>query len=82
MYHPWLGEGDVTGNSLSSTRADAIISAWETLDATLAASGWQIVVASKYTNGAPRVSAVKTRVTAYMYTDLNVDTQRRRVRPL
>lgn len=82
MYHPWLGESDVTGNSLSSTRADAIIAAWETLDAALAASDWDVVVVSKYTNGAPRASGIKTRVSAYMYTDLNVDTQRRRVRPL
>jgi len=82
MYHPWLAEEDVTGNSLSSTRADAIVAAWETLNTSLGASDWQIAVGSKYTNGAARVTGVATPVSAFLYVDLNVDTQRRRVRPL
>ena len=77
MYHPWLGEADVTGNSLSSTRADAIRDAWTALDAALQPSDWLISVVSKYSNGAPRVNALVTPIVGFTYTDLNVDTQRR-----
>ena len=82
MYHPWLSEQDVTGNSFAQAAADTIITAWETLNTTLGASDWQIAVASKYTNGAPRPAGVATPVSAFIYTDLNVYTQRRRVLPL
>lgn len=82
MYHPWLSEADVTGNSISSAARDLIVDAWETLRGTLSTSDWSLVVASKYTNGAPRVIGLTTPVTSIITTDLNVDTQRRRVRPL
>lgn len=82
VYHPWLSESEVTGNSLSQTRADALVAAWETLDASLALLDCYIGVVSLRSNKQWREQGIITRVTSYIWTDLNVDTQRRRVRPL
>jgi len=82
VYHPWLGETDVSGNYLTVGTADDLVAAWEALDAQLLALDLLMVVVSRYANGAPRTAGITTRIQEYTYTDLNVDTQRRRVRPL
>jgi len=82
VYHPWLSEADVTGNSLSSTQANEIVDAWVSLKGIMNTIDCTMVVVSKYTNGAPRVTGTYRTITDFIYVDLNVDTQRRRVRPL
>lgn len=80
-YFVGLHEGQVTGNAVLSTPANAIVAAWEDLcaNATTGSSEWEHVVVSFVTEGAPRTDAYVQPVTSYSYYDLSVDSQRRRL---
>lgn len=65
-------------NFVLSTVADGWVAAWESLEAALPA-GWAHAVVSYVFEGTPRISAAIQNVTGYSYTDLRVDSQRRRL---
>lgn len=75
-----LAESSVSGNYIGQTTADAIVDAWvELKDVILPNLSAELVVVSRYTGGEPRVAGVATPVTTISYTDLVVDSQRRRL---
>lgn len=80
LYWNKLIEADVTGNLLAAVRANAIRDA---INSTLILIGalfeYEMQIVSFVSNGAPRVSALVTPVQAATYSDLQVDTQRRRL---
>lgn len=78
-YFIGLTESQVSGNGITSTLANNIISAYETFMAAVSTDGWQHVVASRFSGGAPRTTGVTTPVTSYGYFDLYVDSMRRRL---
>lgn len=71
---------DANENFVAVASADAIIALWEALPTALAASQWDHVVLSKFTNGSPRTAGVARKVTAYSYVDRKIDTLGRRIR--
>jgi hypothetical protein len=80
-YIAGLAETDVTGNTYDGTRADSLVQAY--IDGILTNSDltalWEMVVVSTVENKAPRSSALIQPVTSVLYTDLTVDSQRRRL---
>jgi hypothetical protein len=81
IYHMGMGEAEVSGNYVDATYASNVLDAWENLMSQLdeTGNGFQMVVVSRYTNGAPRLAGVATNVTGLVHVDLRVDTQRRRL---
>lgn len=78
----WVGlpESNVTGDYVSSAIANVIVAAWTQLrTVVLPALNAELVVISRQTGGAPRTTGVANAVTNVLYTDLRVDTQRRRL---
>lgn len=78
----WIGlaEGDVSGDFVSQGRGNGIAGAYTVLMNDVAPSvGAELVVVSRYANGAPRAAGVATTVTSVGLTDFRVDTQRRRL---
>lgn len=74
-----ITKGDVTNNVFSSVRADAFVSAFETLRTRIATAGWNWVVVSYISGGVPRPGGpVKYTISTSLYTDLIVDSMRRR----
>lgn len=65
-------------NRIVSSTIDALQDAYELLNASVNAGGWQHVVISRFTEGAARPTGVYLPVTAYLCTDDLWDTQRRR----
>lgn len=78
-YVSGLTESEVTGNTLSLTRADALVDAYGAIPTYLLSGNWEWVVVSRYTDGAPRVSGVTIPVTTVTYADRFLDSQRRRL---
>lgn len=76
----WAGfnSAEVTDNFVSSTLAAAIVADMATLDAAINTAGGDLVVASLFTDGAPRAAGVTTQIQVYEM-DNRVDTQRRRL---
>ena len=73
--------GDVrSGNGVTPAFANALVAAYSKLitDATLVDGTW--VIASRFTNKAPRTTGVAIPVTSVTFSDLTIDTQRRRLR--
>lgn len=79
FYHVGLVEGQVTGNNIATVTADLLVACFEELAATYIPEGMEHVVVSTFSGGAPRVSGVATPVISYTYTDLTIDTQRKRL---
>lgn len=78
----WIGlaENEVAGDFILQTRATAIVAALNALRSTTAPSvNAALTVVSRWNNGAARTVGVATAVTQVGYTDLRVDTQRRRL---
>lgn len=69
----------VLENVLDSAAAIDIIDSYNTLAANLSAIDMQHVVVSRYNAGAPRLEGVATPVTTYLFADLDIDSQRRRL---
>lgn len=77
-YIAGLIETEVFVNEIFDVRVAAILAAFATLDAALAADNDQLVVASFVTDHAPRIEGIGTPVTSFA-ADTRVDTQRRRL---
>lgn len=80
LYHIGLIESEVTANELLLSRAQALMTAYAQLGTLASAEGATWVVNSLYFNKNPRPAGVNTPITNVTYTDLGVDTQRRRLR--
>lgn len=78
-YWVGLGESQVSGDSITSTLANAIITAYNDFKGEVEIDGWSMVICSRFTNGAPRASGLTTPVASFGYADLFVDNQRRRL---
>jgi len=79
-YLSGLGENAVTGNQFGSSTASALTFAYNLLvDGIEDMPGWTWVVVSRYTAGAPRALGVAYPITTAAFTDLNIDSQRRRL---
>ena len=79
IYHAGLGEGQVTGNSVSPSHVTALITAYNLAKQfNNAPITWVLCVISRMTNNAYRSSAEITHVTA-LTCDGVVDSQRRRL---
>jgi hypothetical protein len=80
-YIAGLSEVDVVGNTFDATKADNLVQAY--IDGILTnadiTASWEMVVVSTVENKAPRASALVQPVTSVLYTDLTVDSQRRRL---
>lgn len=81
LYHMGLGEAQVSGNYLDAVYAADVEDAWNQLIALMdgTADGFDLVVPSRVENGVPRTVGVATIVTAFVNTDIRIDTQRRRL---
>lgn len=69
----------VTGNTISSASGAAFVTAVAALGTDATAVSFVHTVVSLVNGGAPRVTGVATPITTYSFTDLVVDTQRRRL---
>jgi hypothetical protein len=78
-YFVGLSEPDVASNILDATRAGNLVDGLEAFRSDLISAGFQMVIVSRASNGAPRVTAVSTPVVAVLAVDNRVDTQRRRL---
>lgn len=80
-YIPQLREEDVSTNELTSTRANAFVAAFtELLYLVGSEANYGMVVYSTMDNGQQRSTALVTPVVSVSYTDLRIDTQRRRLK--
>lgn len=70
--------GAVSGNQFTSASAGYAVATYQDL-ITSPITGWTWVVVSRFTAGAPRVNGVTLPITNVVVTDLNVDSQRRRL---
>lgn len=77
-YHIGLTENHVTANALISTVQTSLITAYNQLIVDVTTAGWVLVVASRFSNNAPRVTGLATPITAATL-DPTVDSQRRRL---
>lgn len=77
-FHVGLGEGAVTGNEVNAAKVSDLTTAYAQLLTDLSTFGAPLVVASRFANGAPRVTGVATLVTS-VFIDSSVDSQRRRL---
>lgn len=80
LYHPGLVEGEVTSNAVSAGRVTGLISSYNAMisvtDVELDVS--TMVVVSRFTNNAPRITGIATPVLNFT-TDGLVDSMRRRL---
>lgn len=65
-------------NILLPASVAAFVSNWVALDAALVAGGFQPVIVSRFSGGAPRLVGVATPITSYRMNDV-IDSQRRRL---
>jgi hypothetical protein len=79
IYHPGLTEATVTGNTVNSASVTAILGLWSNfLTLAITADEGVLSIVSRYTNGAPRATALVTTVST-LTSDGIVDSQRRRL---
>jgi len=70
----------ISGNQVLQTHADGWVEVYNVLASLLDTDGdWQHVIVSYQLDGAPRANGFAQPVTVYTYTDLNIDSQRRRL---
>lgn len=77
-FHVGLTEGFVEGNEITTTHRDALYLAYTALLTDLATEGTPMVVASRFSNNAPRTTGIATVVTSLVI-DTAIDSQRRRL---
>ena len=73
-----ISEDELIGNNLSAARVASILASWPVLDSSLAANNATLVVASFFSEQAPREVGVATPVDSFVMND-RCDTQRRRL---
>lgn len=78
-YIVGLTVSEVLGNLIDSANADTIVDAYNQTFSDLAAANYLPVVVSRYFNNAPRVAGISTLITDCTYTDLVLDSQRKRL---
>lgn len=80
LYFVGLAETEVVGDFVNATAAEAIRVAYDGLrTGAFAATGYDMVVVSRYHNKAPRETGIASVITGVSLTDTRVDTQRRRL---
>jgi hypothetical protein len=80
FYWPALHEAQVVGNTVNTSDAADIVQAVQAIDVQLSAIGYDLIICSFITNGAPRVGGpVYFSVNSIFVTDFVVDSQRRRL---
>lgn len=80
IYQFGFNEADVDGNNIGVGRASAYVDAWNEARLLVGSLGdYGMVVVSKYSGNAPRVTGLKTDVASFTYSDLRVDTRRDRL---
>jgi len=79
FYLPGITQNDVVDSLLTTDAQGAYGDALSLFETDVEALGWTWVVASQYTNGAPRVTGVTTPITE-VTVRTQLGTQRRRVR--
>lgn len=67
------------GNQIDPTFRTGLLSFYDTLRNAVATEGWTMVVVSRTSNGAPRVTGVTTPINAITTYDTYLDSQRRRL---
>lgn len=77
-YQAGLVETAVTGNTIATSKAAAIVADYETLQSLLALANADFVVASFFSAGAPRAEGIATEIES-IAVNVRVDTQRRRL---
>jgi len=77
-YFGVLAESDVSGGFITQARANALRDGLVSVRNNMSSIGWTHVVVSRVRNGRRLPEAITTEVIGYKYTDLVVDTQRRR----
>lgn len=78
-YFIGLVRTQVDGNQITSGFATAYQAAYAAIPALVFEDGWQWVVASRYSGGAPRSEGVTFPITSVALFDATVDSQRRRL---
>lgn len=78
-FIPGIPKDLITENTVGSGSVTAYESAYTDLIAIGGDDGWQQVVVSRFTGGAPRTTGLTTPVTAAFVVDPTVDSQRRRL---
>lgn len=79
IYHPCLGEAQVTGNTILTATRTSLLAAYSLLIGfSTAGEAWQMVVVSRFEGGAPRATGLTTPVTN-LSMETTVDSQRRRL---
>jgi len=79
-YIGGLAESQVTLNELTGPAMTAILGGFQAVIDEMSGSSYSFVIASRYTNNAPRTSGIFTVVQSSSFRDAVVDTQRRRLR--
>lgn len=78
-FVPALPEGHVASNAVDPTWAAATVADYQAMLAAVAAAGFTPVVVSRRLDGAERAAGVTTPISLVTFTDLNTDSQRRRL---
>lgn len=78
-FHIGLSEGQVVNSAVDSAFAPPILSGYNALPPLIKAQNYLLVVASRYTNNAPRPVGVTTEILTAAYADTTIDSQRKRL---
>ena len=78
-YLAGIRTSQVDDNAIAAPVASSFVTGFNNLRGTAAAAGFDLVVASRYTNGAPRVTGVVSLVINSVARDLFLDSQRGRL---
>lgn len=78
-FIPGIPKDLITENTVGSGSVTAYEEAYNGLIGVAGDDGWQQVVVSRFSGGAPRVTGVTTPITAAFVVDPTVDSQRRRL---
>lgn len=78
-YVPGLAEDQVTGNSLSLAVISGLLASYSAFNAALPDESMEWGVLSRVSGGLPRSAGLFQPVTSVVATDINVDSQRRRL---
>lgn len=78
-FHIGIVENQITANALVPTYANNLVAAYNALPPIFEETTYTLVVASRYSNNAPRVTGVTTPILNASLADLTVDRQWRRM---
>lgn len=78
VYHVGLTNTQISGNTVGATTRTALQAAWSNAFTLGTAPVWTLVVASRFANGEPRTTGIKTDVTGCSV-NATIDSQRRRL---